>query len=79
MTGAEIGIGVALIGCFVGLAGWLAGRDKRIASDAEWKGSVNAKLDVIIGIQMDVGKLTERVNDHEGRLRVVESSMRKEG
>lgn len=59
----------------MGLAGWLAGRDKRIASDAEWKGSVNAKLDVIIGLQANVGKLTERVNDHEGRLRVVESAI----
>lgn len=75
MTGAEIGIGIALIGCFVGLAGWLAGRDKRIASDAEWKGSVNTKLDIIVGTQKDVAAVSKTVNDHEGRIRVLEAAI----
>ena len=45
---------IAVIGCFVGLAGWLKSRDGKIANDAEWKGQVNAKLDGILGIRSDV-------------------------
>ena len=48
----EIGIMLSIVGCFVGLAGWLASREKRVAGDAEWRGSVNAKLDVIVGCGM---------------------------
>lgn len=78
MTSVEISVGIALVGCFVGLAGWLAGRDKRIASDAEWKGSVNAKLDVIMGIRSDVADLACKVNDHGERLKALESSSAQE-
>ncbi len=74
---AAIGVGLAIVGCFVGLAGWLAGRDKRIATDAEWKGQVNAKLDIIVGTQKDVAAVSKTVNDHESRIRVLEAARRK--
>lgn len=75
----ELGILITIIGCFVGLAGWLSGRDKKIATDSEWKGTVNAKLDIIIGVKEDIKNLDEkmqnhiqhsdeRLQDHEGRL-----------
>ena len=70
----EIGILIAVIGCFVGLAGWLAGRDKKIASDAEWKGTINAKLDVIVGISKDVDSLENKVQEHGERIKAVEES-----
>ena len=54
MMTVEISILLAFLGGFVGLAGWLGGRDKRIAGDAEWRGSVNAELDVIVGIRKDL-------------------------
>lgn len=57
----EISIIIALVGCFVGLAGWLSGRDKRLSSDSEWKGEVNAKLDLAIGIRNDHEELRNRV------------------
>ena len=64
----ELGTIIAVVGCLVGLAGWLRNRDKQTTEDAEWRGQVNAKLDVIVGIRNDVddldekvGKLTERV------------------
>ena len=56
---------IAIAGCFVGLAGWLTGRDKKISNDAEWKGSVNAKLDNILGIRSDVEALDKRVREHD--------------
>lgn len=70
----EIGILIAIVGCFVGLAGWLAGRDRKIASDAEWKGTINAKLDVIVGIKEDVCDLETELHRHGERLTSVEES-----
>lgn len=65
---------IAIAGCFVGLAGWLAGRDKRISNDAEWRGSVNAKLDMIVGIKSDVERIDHTVTVQGERLAKVESS-----
>lgn len=53
---------IAMIGCFVGLAGWLSGRDKKLSKDAEWKGTVNAKLDLAIGIRQDHNELKDTVS-----------------
>lgn len=52
---------IAMVGCFVGLAGWLSGRDKRLSKDAEWKGMVNTKLDLAIGIRNDHDELKKTV------------------
>ena len=56
MDAGTISVLIALVGCFVGLAGWLSGRDKKISNDAEWKGAINAKLDVICGVTQDIKK-----------------------
>lgn len=69
----EIGSLIAIIGCIVGVAGYFTGRDKKISHDSEWRGSVNAKLDTIIGIKKDVQHLEEKVQDHEGRIIKLES------
>ena len=47
----EITVLIAVVGCFVGLAGWLSGRDKKISGESKWRGSVDAKLDAIMGIK----------------------------
>ncbi|MEL4106769.1 hypothetical protein AAFA46_08040 [Oscillospiraceae bacterium WX1] len=74
----EISILIAVIGCFVGLGGWLAGRDKKIANDAEWKGAVNAKLDAIRtdigGVSGDLKCLQTTLAEHGERLIAVEES-----
>ena len=69
----EIGVLIAFIGCLVGIAGYISGRDKKISQDSEWRGTVNAKLDTIIGIKKDVQHLEEKVQDHEGRIIKLES------
>lgn len=58
----EIGLLIAIIGCFVGLAGWLAGRDKKLSKDSEWRGMVNTKLDLVIGIRQDHDELKKTVS-----------------
>lgn len=63
---------IGLVGCMVGVAGWLRNKDNKTESDAEWKGSVNAKLDIIIGLQSDMGKVKSIAQDHETRITVLE-------
>jgi hypothetical protein len=74
----EFSILIAIIGCFVGLAGWLKSRDSKIANDAEWKGGVNAKLDTIHndvgGVCTDVRALRGEFAEHGERLTAVEAS-----
>ena len=73
-TTLSIGIIVALVGCFIGLAGWLSGRDKRISETAEWRGEINAKLDVACGVKHDVDRIEESVRKQGERISAVESS-----
>lgn len=78
MGTVEISVLIAVAGCFVGLAGWLAGRDRRIAGDGEWKGMVNAKLDDIrgsvSGTSAELAKINGALSEHGERLTAVESS-----
>lgn len=70
----EISILIAVIGCFVGLGGWLKGRDGKIATDAERRGTVDTKLDVIIVISQNVKELDEKINRHDIQITKLESS-----
>ena len=72
----EIGVVIAVIGCIVGVMGYFAGRDKKIAYDSEWRGMVNAKLDIIVGIKSDVDTIQRTIMEHEGRITAVESSLK---
>lgn len=73
-----LGLLMAIVGCFIGLAGWLSGRDKKIANDAEWKGSVSAQLNSILTSQLsicsNVDSLEKDVKDQDKRLVKVEES-----
>jgi outer membrane murein-binding lipoprotein Lpp len=79
MGTVELGTLIAVVGCFVGLGGWLAGRDRRIAGDGEWKGMVNAKLDDIkssvAGTSAKLVKINEALSEHGERLSAAESSI----
>ena len=78
MGAIDIGLLIAVIGCFVGLAGWLSGRDKKIQNDGEWKGTVNTKLDDIkssvSGTSAELAKINTALTEHGERLTAVESS-----
>lgn len=74
MGNIELGALIALIGCLIGIYGWAAGRDKKIAVDAQWRGSVDANLDLIVGIKSDVARLDETVSSHSERLAKLEGS-----
>ena len=74
MGAVDIGMLFGLAGCLVGAAGWLSGRDKRVSSDAQWRGTVDAKLDLIVGIRSDVAAHERVLSDHGERIKAVESS-----
>ena len=80
MDADVISVIVALVGCFVGLAGWLSGRDKKIVSDGEWKGSVDTKLDDIrssvSGTSMELSKINAALSIHGERITATESSVK---
>ena len=74
----EIATLIAVVGCFVGLAGWLSGRDRKISNDGVWKGTVNTKLDDIkssvSGTSAELAKINTALSEHGERLTAVESS-----
>lgn len=65
---------IGMVGCFVGLAGWLSGRDKKIVGDATWRGEINAKLDSILKCNDQLQGLISTVGTHETRITVLERS-----
>lgn len=79
MDGATIGIITAIVGCFIGLAGWLSGRDKKIANDSEFKGAVKTQLTSIDtgvkGVCVEVKSVQTTLNEHGERITAVASSV----
>ena len=72
----ELGVIIAVIGCVIGALGYVAGRDKKIANDAEWRGEVNAKLDVIVGISRDMASMRITMTEYESRISSLESDVK---
>ena len=60
----EIGLALSVLGGLLGVLSFVQSRDKSVEKDAAWRGGVDAKLDMILGM----------LKDHEGRLSAVESS-----
>lgn len=74
MDSIQVSFLIAMVGCFVGLAGWLSGRDKKIANDAEWKGGVNQQLETIINLQREISSQAGEIKQHGERIVAVEQS-----
>lgn len=71
-TTFSLSVLIAIAGCFVGLAGWLHSRDTKISEDAEWKGMVNAKLDMAIGLKSDINDINLKHNNIAERVSKIE-------
>lgn len=73
MTATEaIALCIAIIGCVVGVVGFFSGHEKtskdEVEKVAEWRGSVNGKLDSILGLTNRVDNLEETVQEHEVKI-----------
>lgn len=75
MDWGTVAIIITLVSCFLGLAGWLTTREKKASNDGEWKGTVNAKLDLILGINNRVDGVENRLDKHETRITKVETKL----
>jgi len=69
----EISVVIAIIGCVVATVSFFVGRDKRVAADATWRGSVDAKLDTIVGMRKDFARLETVVQHLNQRVTVLEA------
>lgn len=71
----DIALMCTIVGCFVALAGWLSKKDDVSRDDGEWRGKVDAKLDIICGVQKDVYRNTQEVHDIRERVVKVEEKL----
>ncbi len=65
---------ITIIGCFVALAGWIASRDSRQQDDGEWRGKIDAKLDILCAMKRDVTRHSEEISRLTERVVAVEQS-----
>lgn len=72
----EVGLFFTALGGVIGFLGWMAGRDKTLSKDAEWRGGVNAKLDMILQMQQRMQQLEHAQKGLESRLSAVENSVK---
>ena len=73
MDANTISLLIAIIGCVVGVAGWVTRRDSKTETDAEWRGAVNAKLDMILGMKTDLEEMKVLLSDHTIRIEHLEA------
>lgn len=76
MTTITISAIIAIVGCFIGISGWLRARDAKVDREGEFKGTVNTKLDTIIADAKENARQHQELyayhNDHETRITVLE-------
>lgn len=79
----EISLLIGAIGCFVGLFGWLSGRDKKISDDSHWKGTVDENLkaikDGVSGIGERMAKMEGAVASHDKQIAIHDTQIKEQG
>lgn len=70
----DLTLAMAIIGCSIGICGWLSGREKTVGDESRWRGNVDAKLDLILDLQKDINEIENTMKECEGRLTIVENS-----
>ena len=65
---------ISIVLCFIALAGWLSKRDTKIVSGAEWRGAINAKLDMILSVFTELEKVSTQVEENTIQIALLDSS-----
>lgn len=78
-TPTVITIIISIVVMILGILGYLATRDNKTDKDAEWKGSVNAKLDIVVGMQTEFKEakstIQDKMQNHETRISILEKEI----
>lgn len=72
----QLDIILAILAGVIGVLGFQSSREKDVGVEAQWRGNVDAKLDLIIQLQTEVHKLADTVSTFEGRIVTLENSVR---
>ncbi len=70
----QLEIILAILAAVLGVLGFQSSREKDVGIEAQWRGNVDAKLDLILQLQTDVRKLDDTVSTFEGRIVTLENS-----
>lgn len=71
-----ISVVTTIIGCAIGVAGWISGRDRKNGDDGEWRGKVNAKLDLAVGLRNDVNDLYSKYTENTQEIAVLKQDVK---
>lgn len=71
-----ISVVTTIIGCAIGVAGWISGRDKRNSADGEWRGKVDTKLDLAVGLRTDVDDLYSKYTENTQDIAVLKQDVK---
>ena len=71
-----ISVITTIIGCAIGVAGWISGRDKRNNDDGEWRGKVDTKLDLAVGLRADVDDLYSKYTENTQEIAVLKQDVK---
>lgn len=75
---STVSIIIAIVGCAIEISGWVGKKQGISSKDAEWRGTLNAKLGNIMasvtGLRGDVERIDRRLLEHGERIAKVEAS-----
>lgn len=70
----QLEILIAVLTGVMGVLAFQSNREKDVGVEAKWRGNVDAKLDLILQLQVEVHKLADTVGTFEGRIVTLENS-----
>ncbi len=77
-TTITLSVIIAVVGCAIGVAGWLRGRDAKTDREGQFKGIVTTKLDTIINDAKENARqhteIYKELANHGSRIAVIEES-----
>lgn len=68
---------IAIVGCVLGVVGWVHKREDNVEENARWQGMVDGKLDAILGIGNRVTNLEESYINIKNDLAFVERTAKR--
>lgn len=52
---------LAVLGGFIGVGGWLSAREKTLKQDAQWRGRIDGKLDMLMELKPQITRIEQQM------------------